>query len=63
MPTHGIVISPPTRRPLADYWRDARAVCATVEPPCSFREALSVYRQMRFGFRMIFRCRFENNNN
>lgn len=55
---HSILIDSWKARPLEVYWRDARAVCAMADPPCSFREALSVYRQMRMGV-LFFRCTFD----
>jgi hypothetical protein len=48
----GIYILDPPRRPFSEYAPDARAVCERADPPVTFREALSVYRQLRYG--MLF---------
>lgn len=57
----GIEIRPPTPAPLAEIIGRARALAVSLDPPASFREALSIYRQMRAGGCVIIRCRFENN--
>lgn len=55
----GITIPAPERRPLKAYAPEARKVCETADPPVTFREALSVYRQLRWGM-LFFRCTFVN---
>ena len=57
---HGIKIETPRRMPLAEFGPKARHVCETADPKVTFREALSVYRQLRYG-NLIFRCTFAQN--
>lgn len=56
--SYGIKIEPPRRRQLAEFGPEARHVCETANPKVTFREALSVYRQLRYGY-LFFRCTFE----
>lgn len=58
---YGIRIEAPQPRKLTDIIGQARALAVSLDPPASFREALSIYRQMRAGGCVIIRCRFENN--
>ena len=57
---YGVRIETPQPRRLMDIIGQARAMVVGMDPPASFREALSVYRQMRAGGYVIVRCRFEN---
>lgn len=59
---YGIQFEPPKRRAFAEYATEARRVCTLADPPVSFREALSVYRQLRWGS-LVFRCTFVNDQN
>lgn len=52
---YGFIVENPPRLPLSEYGPRAREFCEQVEPPVTFREALSVYRQLRWGS-LIFRC-------
>jgi len=57
----GIKIVAPEPRKLSDIIGHARSIAVSLDPPASFREALSIYRQMRADGCVIIRCRFENN--
>ena len=59
MSGYGIRIEAPTPRPLSAYRDEARRVCDEANPPVTFRETLSVYRQLRCGM-LVFRCKFIN---
>lgn len=54
----GVYIHPPATWPLAKIKAEAREICETADPPVTFREALSVYRQLRRVF-LVFRCKFD----
>ena len=53
---NGITITQPEPKRLADVRGCARALLQSADPPATFREALSVYRQMRAGGSTFFRC-------
>jgi len=55
-----IIVEPPVRRPFSEYAPKAREFCENANPPVSFLEALSVYRQLRFGS-LWFRNTFNQN--
>ncbi len=59
MSGYAIRIEAPTPRPLSVYREEARRVCDGATPTVTFREALSVYRQLRYGM-LVFRCKCSN---
>lgn len=57
---YGIEIKAPEPQRLADIRERARTLVTGLDPPPSFREALSIYRQLRGGGCVFIRCRFDN---
>lgn len=61
MMTYGMEIRLDEPRPLKSYSNDARNLCLSLDPRPDFREALSIYRQMRTGL-VVASCNFAANN-
>lgn len=55
-----IEIEAPGPQKLAAIRERARSLATDLDPPASFREALSIYRQLRSGGFVFIRCRFDN---